>query len=476
MTATIDRDRNRRARRRARSRSSNDRTTAWLAAKILLLASVVALGAAVYLAWNPVANPGVQDCGSPLGFFLTDRENVTILPGLPDAPENAVALAEQPTCRDRAEVEIRKAAIATAAFFGLALAGVLIGLLDDRIAYWKAPRYESLLRPMDRSDRIQFGLVPNVDVDELGAQLPPIERPEVVGLVFVGLATLVGLVFVGPREVTRQVASAIELGPVLFALGFALLAYLAASAQRWAVFGRVSTPREILEVTVGTSWSGTLRPLVGAFGIDVHHLRRRGASRDDAVERVQTIESVGAIAHGLLLAVATKVALDIELPYVTIEVAEWVLVSLLGLSLLVGLTRLPRRWRAAPVKPGRAALRGLRTLARRPVDLAMLVIATFALSGVRIAALAWSVEAFGGSVDGWLLIWLYLAVVVLGALAPTPNGVGVVEVALVLGFFFTGMAPAVAVCAVLTYRVLTLWLPLLPGWRASRSLHRSGAF
>src|SRR5690349_2063203 len=98
MTAALDRDRERRARRRNRSRSANGRTTAWLAAKILLLASVVALAAASYLAWNPVTNPGVQDCGSPLGFFLTDRDNVTILPGLPNAPANAVALAEQPTC------------------------------------------------------------------------------------------------------------------------------------------------------------------------------------------------------------------------------------------------------------------------------------------------------------------------------------------------------------------------------------------
>ena len=96
MTTAVDRDRERRARRRARSRSSNDRTTAWIAAKILLLTSLVALGAAIYLCWSPVVNPGVQDCGSPLGFFLTDRENVTISPGLPGAPENAVALAEQP--------------------------------------------------------------------------------------------------------------------------------------------------------------------------------------------------------------------------------------------------------------------------------------------------------------------------------------------------------------------------------------------
>ena len=119
------------------------------------------------------------------------------------------------------------------------------------------------------------------------------------------------------------------------------------------MFGHRSAPPEILELTVATSWSGTLRPLVGAFGIDVHHLRRRGATRDEAIERVQSIESVSALAHLLLLVVAAVVLFGTSLPYVTVEVSEWVLVSLLGLTLLVGLARLPRRWRAAPVKPGR---------------------------------------------------------------------------------------------------------------------------
>jgi uncharacterized membrane protein YbhN (UPF0104 family) len=88
--------------------------------------------------------------------------------------------------------------------------------------------------------------------------------------------------------------------------------------------------------------------------------------------------------------------------------------------------------------------------------------------------LAVAIGAAGGEVDLTLVLWLYLATVVLGELAPTPNGVGVVEVALVLGLLFTGTATPVAVVGVLTFRVLTAWLPLLPGWRASRSLHRSG--
>jgi uncharacterized protein (TIRG00374 family) len=114
-------------------------------------------------------------------------------------------------------------------------------------------------------------------------------------------------------------------------------------------------------------------------------------------------------------------------------------------------------------------------MAGEPVHLVVLVVATVALTAARVLALAWCVTAFGGSADLSVLLWLYLVVVLVGQLAPTPNGVGAVEVALVLGLYFTGMHPAVAVGAVLTYRVLTLWLPLLPGWRASRSLHRAGA-
>jgi uncharacterized membrane protein YbhN (UPF0104 family) len=207
----------------------------------------------------------------------------------------------------------------------------------------------------------------------------------------------------------------------------------------------------------------------------VHHLRRQGAPLDEAVERVQSVESISALAHVGLLAVTTVVLLGTPLPYVTVDVAEWILVSLLGVTLLVGLSRLPRRWRGAPVKPGRAAARGLRDLVRRPAQLAVLLVATLALTAARTAVLVWSIHAVGGQADVTQVLWLYLASVVLGELAPTPNGVGVIEIALVLGFFFTGMPIAVAVGAVLIFRLLTAWLPMLPGWRASRSLHRSGA-
>ena len=401
---------------------------------------------------------------------------MTIRPGLPGAPANAVELAEQPTCRDLAEVEVRKSAIAGAAFFGLALAGIVVGLVDDRVAYWRAPRFESLLRPMDRADRIEFGLVPNVDVDELGSVLPPIERPEVVGLVVLGPGRVDRPRRGRPRR--RHPGGGRGARAVARARGArscAALAYVAATAQRWAVFGDRSRPPEIVELTVATSWSGTLRPLVGAFGIDTHHLRKRGASLDEAIERVQSIESISALAHLVLLGVSTYLA------------ARDRAAVRHGRRRRVG-ARLPAgpdpARRACPAcrgggGPRRSSRGGRRPAASAPSGVdrsssAILVASTLALTAARVGVLAVAIGAAGGDVDLTLVLWLYLVAVVLGELAPTPNGVGVVEIALVLGLYFTGLATPVAVVGVLTFRVLTAWLPLLPGWRASRSLHRSG--
>ncbi|MCX4983306.1 lysylphosphatidylglycerol synthase transmembrane domain-containing protein [Streptomyces sp. NBC_00572] len=59
---------------------------------------------------------------------------------------------------------------------------------------------------------------------------------------------------------------------------------------------------------------------------------------------------------------------------------------------------------------------------------------------------------------------VFLAGNALGSAAPTPGGVGAVEYALTLGLVAVGLPIEVATPAVLLYRLLTLWIPVLPGW------------
>ena len=48
------------------------------------------------------------------------------------------------------------------------------------------------------------------------------------------------------------------------------------------------------------------------------------------------------------------------------------------------------------------------------------------------------------------------------------------EAALVAGLTGVGMESGVAVAAVLSYRLVTYWLPILPGWISFRHLQQKG--
>jgi len=49
------------------------------------------------------------------------------------------------------------------------------------------------------------------------------------------------------------------------------------------------------------------------------------------------------------------------------------------------------------------------------------------------------------------------------ALVPSPGGFGALDVALVAGLVAVGTPSATALATVLAYRLLTVWLPLVPG-------------
>ena len=89
-----------------------------------------------------------------------------------------------------------------------------------------------------------------------------------------------------------------------------------------------------------------------------------------------------------------------------------------------------------------------------------------------IVTLAASVAAFGGGVSFPEIGAAYLVAAALGSAAPTPGGLGAVEAALVGALSGYGMPTSSAVSAVLTFRLVTYWLPMLPGWFTFQHMQR----
>ena len=96
------------------------------------------------------------------------------------------------------------------------------------------------------------------------------------------------------------------------------------------------------------------------------------------------------------------------------------------------------------------------------------------MSGPSNGALWASVEAFGGGLPIAGIAVVFLAGASIASAAPTPGGIGAVEAALVAGLTALGLDSDVAVPAVFLYRLVTFWVPVIPGWIGFTALQRRG--
>ncbi|MDX3239618.1 lysylphosphatidylglycerol synthase transmembrane domain-containing protein [Streptomyces sp. ME03-5709C] len=110
-----------------------------------------------------------------------------------------------------------------------------------------------------------------------------------------------------------------------------------------------------------------------------------------------------------------------------------------------------------------AAFTDARTLHRRPARALALWGGSLAFPALQAAGLVAVTSALGVPVPCGHVALAYLVASVAAAALPTPGGVGSVDAALVVALVATGAPVTAATSAVLGYRLVTVWLPLLPG-------------
>jgi undecaprenyl-diphosphatase len=217
---------------------------------------------------------------------------------------------------------------------------------------------------------------------------------------------------------------------------------------------------------------------VGGMTLNVRFLRKAGVEPAVAVTAVGLNSLAGALAHAALMALFFTWAGQSGGGAFTIPGGSKLLVAVAAVLALLGVVAATRRGRRLVrthlIANVKRSLSSIVALARSPVKLAALFGGSAGITVAYIAALAAAVSAFHGHVTFAEVGAVYLGSSVIAAAAPTPGGLGALEAALVAGLTGVGMAPGPAVAAVLGYRLVTYWLPILPGWIGLRSLERRG--
>jgi uncharacterized protein (TIRG00374 family) len=81
-----------------------------------------------------------------------------------------------------------------------------------------------------------------------------------------------------------------------------------------------------------------------------------------------------------------------------------------------------------------------------------------------VGVLAMSILALGGPVPWRSLLLIYTLAILVGSLGLTPGGLGLVEGTLCVGLVSAGLPAALALGAVLLYRLVSFWLVMFAGW------------
>ncbi|MER6465493.1 lysylphosphatidylglycerol synthase domain-containing protein [Streptomyces sp. NPDC001288] len=270
-------------------------------------------------------------------------------------------------------------------------------------------------------------------------------------------------------------------GWVIAAVLFSALSYVAAAmALLGFVPERVPFVRTAAAQVAGSFVKIVAPAAVGGVALNTRFLQRAGVRPGLAVASVGASQLFGLGCHILMLLSFGYLTGTEKTP--SLSPSRTVIAGLLTVAVLVlVVTSVPflRKFVSTRVRSLFAGVvpRMLDVL-QRPQKLVTGIGGMLLLTACFVMCLDASIRAFGD--EGTSLSIASVAVVflagnALGSAAPTPGGVGAVEATLTVGLIAVGLPKEVAAPAVLLYRLLTLWLPVLPGWLAFTHLSRKGA-
>lgn len=264
------------------------------------------------------------------------------------------------------------------------------------------------------------------------------------------------------------------------ALAFSALSYFAAAMSLLGfVPERVSFLRTVVAQVAGSFVKLVAPAAVGGVALNTRFLQRAGVRPGLAVASVGASQLFGLASHILLLLSFGYLTGTEKTPEMT--PSRTVIAGLLTVAVLVLVVTAVPFMRKFVVTRVRALFAGvvprMLDVLQRPQKLMTGIGGMLLLTGCFVMCLDASIRAFGGgqAISYASIAVVFLAGNALGSAAPTPGGIGAVETTLTLGLIAAGLEKEVAISAVLLFRLMTFWLPVLPGWISFNFLTRKEA-
>lgn len=270
--------------------------------------------------------------------------------------------------------------------------------------------------------------------------------------------------------VARRHWPAVETGAVRLAVadqGWLLVGATAASgtwaasalAQQGSVTLRLPARRLVAAQFAASAANHVLPAGLGAGAVNVRFLMRCGLPACRAAGAVAVKTTAGGVVRlALIAALAPACPGLLSVPHVS----PAALAAVLGAAVLLAASLAGPLWpRCRRVVTG--VMADIRAVHACPARAAALWGGSLLFALLHSAVVIAVTQAVGLALPPLQVALLYLAASSAAALLPTPGGLGSLDAALAFALTTAGAPASAAASAVIGYRLLTVWLPLLPG-------------
>ncbi|WP_313896232.1 flippase-like domain-containing protein [Streptomyces sp. YIM 98790] len=341
--------------------------------------------------------------------------------------------------------------------------------MEEALAHAKEPDLLSEIRNEVLRIRPQAPVEP--------ARLERVRPRTLVSLIAGVFAAYVLLSQITNVNITEEVAGA-NWGWVVAALAFSALTYFAAALGLLGfVPEKVPYLRTVLAQVAGSFVKLVAPAAIGGVALNTRYLQRSGVRPGHAVASVGAHQLFG-FASAITLLFAFAYITGTQHAPTQLSPSPTVIAGLLTVAVAVLIiTAVPglRRFLSERINVLFAGVvPRMLDVVQQPRKLLSGLGGTVAMTFAFVLCLDASVRAFGGELGLAAVAVVFLAGNALGSAAPTPGGLGAVEAAMVAGLIALGVPKETATPAVLLFRLVTFWLPVLPGWVCFTHLTRRG--
>jgi len=295
-----------------------------------------------------------------------------------------------------------------------------------------------------------------------------ISKSAVVALAVVMVAIYVFLPQIKDLKASASLARQADIGWLILAIALVLATYFFATlSYQLLARHRLEAGRTLL-IQVSSACANRLLPAgLGGLSLNTAYLYNNKHSLAEASTVAASNNILGIIGHLLVLGTAlfflpTSLHLTNSF-HISRGIYISLIVVIVGLVATVFMLPKIRHWLE---NFSWQVIRDIGAYWYHPLKLIAALLSSICLTLGYVLALLVCVLAFGVHLDFTHVLIIFTLGSVVGIATPTPGGLIGVEAGLIAGFVAFGVSSPKALAIVLTYRFISYWLPILPGFVA----------